>query len=179
MFEERYSQALTDMLCDSLKGLIQHLLDKFCYIGNLYGGLKPKDFATTLTLLFLEKRSGRITSVGIGDSFACIKEKDRVHYIDTPENKGSPSQTYFITDNDFENHLRVNRYHADYYDFILVSTDGLTKIHKHLNERLQNIQISETATPDTVRQIFLEDKPCSDDIGLALIINDHDKETED
>lgn len=179
LFDERYSQALTDMLCDGLKGLIQHLLEKFRYIGNLYGGLKPEDFATTLTLLFLEKGSGRITSVGVGDSFAWIKENDRVHYLDTPENKRSLSQTFFITDSDFKNHLRVNRYNADDFDFIIVSTDGLTKLHKDLNVFLQNIRISETATSDTVRQIFLEDKPCPDDIGFALIINDDDKETED
>ena len=182
LFDERYSQALADMLCDGLNDLIQQLLDKYSYIGNLYigvGGLKPKHFATTLTLLFLEQKSGRITTVSIGDSFACIKENDRINYIDSPENDSSPSKTYFITDNDLENHLKVSSYKAENFEYILVSTDGLLKAHKSLNVFLRDVRISETVTPDTVRQIFLEDKPCPDDIGFVLIINDKHKETEE
>lgn len=177
IFDERYGQALKSMICDSLKELVEHhLLDKYRFVGNFYGGkLKAGDFATTLTVLFILPDTGRMTTISVGDGFACVREPDGVRCISEPENKGSPSRTYFITDNELNKHLRLNRYQSDSYSFILLSTDGLTKLHKDLDDFLSGLSFSPDITPEAVKQMFSQDRKLPDDIGYVLIINDNNK----
>lgn len=177
IFDERYDQALLSMICDSLKELVEHhLLDKYRFVGNFYAGkLKAGDFATTLTVLFICPDTGRMTTISVGDGFACVREPDGVRYISESENKGSPSRTYFITDKELNKHLRLNRYQSDSYSFILLSTDGLTKLHKDLDNFLSGLSFSPDITPEAVSRMFSQDRKLPDDVGYVLIINDNNK----
>ncbi|MBQ3264568.1 MAG: protein phosphatase 2C domain-containing protein [Ruminococcus sp.] len=178
LFNPRYSKELFLMVCDSLKAFVAQLTEKFKFIRSLYTReAGAEEFATTMTLVFVQSKTGKIVSFNIGDSFACVKSFNKLTYIAEPENKGSPSKTYYITDEQLKEHLHLNRYQIKSFDYILVSTDGLKKLHRDFDGFLRDISFSPDISSAAVREMFLQDKPLPDDVGfLVAIKNDYNEE---
>lgn len=176
LFDPRYSKVLHTMVCDSIQQFISEITEKFKFIRKLYSeNAQAQDFAATMTLIFVQPCSGMVTSLSIGDSFAVAKLDNDLIYIDEPKNGDSPAKTFFITDKHLRKHLTLKQINLRSFDYLLVSTDGLMKLHRNFDDFLSQIHISPQITPDAVKDMFLGNRRLPDDIGFLLAVND-DKE---
>ena len=179
LFNPRYSKELFLMVCDSLKVFVAQLTEKFKFIRSLYSReAAAEEFAATMTLVFVQVKTGKIVSLNIGDSFACVKSFSKLTYIAEPENNGSPSKTFFITDEQLKEHLHLKRYQIKHFDYILVSTDGLKKLHKDFDDFLRSVFLSPDITSGSVKEMFLQNKALPDDVGFLVAAKNNYNEEE-
>ena len=64
----------------------------------------------------------------IGDGYILALDEIDAHIISEPSNGEYANETYFFTQNDFEQNLRIYNHELTKYKYIMLSSDGLEPI---------------------------------------------------
>ena len=64
----------------------------------------------------------------IGDGYVLAFDEINAHIISEPSNGEYVNETYFFTQNDFEQNLRIYNHELNKYKYIMLTSDGLEPI---------------------------------------------------
>jgi hypothetical protein len=83
------------------------------------------DFAATIVMVVGHQDGGRFFHVGDGAAIALKLTDSAEATISKPQNGEYANETYFVTMDDWEDHLRVSSF-ANTFDTVLLMSDGVT-----------------------------------------------------
>jgi hypothetical protein len=152
------------------------ILSRYCEIKKIDGSIEQ--FATTLMVCLRKKHQNRHLNfcghIGDGAILYLNNQSSEAYYASLPENGEYVNQTYFVTDTNWQDHLRVSET-GDEYEACFAMTDGVTAMalskDKPFNGFIDPILNYISKNSEKNSKIALENMFCSDR-ALSISLDD-------
>ena len=87
-----------------------------------------QDYRATLLVAIISHEENLLLTTHIGDGYVLAFDEINAHIISEPSNGEYVNETYFFTQNDFEQNLRIYNHELTKYKYIMLTSDGLEPI---------------------------------------------------
>ena len=82
----------------------------------------------TMQKIIISHEENLLLTTHIGDGYVLAFDEINAHIISEPSNGEYVNETYFFTQNDFEQNLRIYNHELTKYKYIMLTSDGLEPI---------------------------------------------------
>ncbi len=87
------------------------------------------------TLLFVAWQDGKVLSGHIGDGMIFLVDDLKMEVFSYPENGGAANQTYFITETNASDHLRIQKCEINDGTFLMCSDGGMASLYQEVEKK--------------------------------------------